>query len=92
MEKTLSKKELRDLINNTMQEAMAKLELPEPGKKVKKILGRNAKKIAKLYAHSLKRTNKKKEKAAKFLDSAVKGKNKKGKKQKEVKQEEVISA
>jgi len=92
MEKTLSKKELRDLISNTMQEAIVKLELPEPGKKVKKILGRNAKKIAKLYAHAMKRDNKKKEKAARFLDSAVKGKNKKGKKQKEVKLEEVISA
>lgn len=94
MEKTtLSKKELRDLIGNTMQEAIAKLELPEPGKKVKKLLGRNAKKIAKLFAQSMKRDNKKKEKAAKFLESAVKGKTKKTKKQKEakVKLEEVIS-
>jgi len=80
------------LISGTMAEAIAKLDLPAAGKKVKKILNRDAKKIAKLYAQDLKRKNKKRDKAAKFLDAAVKGKSKKTKKQKEVKLEEVISA
>ena len=78
MEKTkTSKKALRSLINDSMQEAIAKLELPEPSKKVKKLLHRNSKKLATLFAHSIKRNDRKKRKAEKFMEDAVKGKGKK---------------
>ena len=82
-EKT-SKKALRHVIEDSMQEALKALELPEPGKKVKKVLHRDSKKLATLFANVIKREDKKKKKAAKFLDSAVKGKAKK--KDKKVKQ------
>jgi hypothetical protein len=89
--KKISKKALRSLINDSMQEAIAKLELPESGKKVKKLLHRNSKKLANLFAHTIKREDKKKRKAEKFMEDAVKGKSKKSKKSKEVKLEEVLS-
>ncbi len=83
MEKTkTSKKELRSLINDSLQEAVKQLALPTPSKKVKKLLGRNAKRLAALYAHTIKRENKKKQKAEKFLEQAVTGKPKKDKKKK----------
>ena len=88
-EKT-SKKALRHVIEDSMQEALKALELPEPGKKVKKVLHRDSKKLATLFANVIKREDKKKKKAAKFLDSAVnKGKaKKKDKKQKVSAQEQ----
>lgn len=88
MEKTkTSKKALRGLINDSMQEALINLELPQPGKKVKKLLQRNSKKLASIFANRIKREDKKKKKAAKFMENAVKGKGKKNKKSKEVKLE-----
>jgi len=94
MEQTkTSKKALRGLINDSMQEAISKLELPEAGKKVKKLLHRNSKRLADLYVHVIKRDNKKKKKAEKFMEDAVKGKSrKKDKKSKSVRLEEAISA
>lgn len=84
MEQTkTSKKALRSLINDSMQEAITKLELPEPSKKVKKILNRSAKRLAKVYANVIKREGKKKKKVEKFMEDAVDGKiNKKGKSKK----------
>jgi hypothetical protein len=75
-----SKKALRSLINESMQEAIRTLELPAPGRKIKKLLDRNAKRLATVYSHILKREHKKKLKAEKFMEDAVKGK-KKGKKE-----------
>jgi hypothetical protein len=94
MEKTkTSKKALRSLINDSMQEAIKKLELPEPGKKVKKLLHRNSKRLAEVYANVIKRESKKKRKAEKFMEDAVKGKGKKKeKKSREVRLEEAVSA
>lgn len=87
MDKTkTSKKALRSLINDSMQEAIRTLELPEPTKKVKKLLNRNAKRLASVYADTLKREFKKKQKAEKFMEDATKGTAKKGKK-KETKSE-----
>jgi REP element-mobilizing transposase RayT len=77
-----SKKALRSLISESMQEALRSLELPEPSKKVKRLLDRSSKRLADVYAHILKRENKKKKKAEKFMEDAV-GK----KKQKKVKSE-----
>jgi hypothetical protein len=85
--KKTSKKALRSLISESMEEAIRTLELPQPGKKVKKLLQRNAKRLASVYAHVLKRENKKKKKAEKFMEDAVNGKSKKGKKSKETKAE-----
>jgi len=88
-----SKKALRSLINDSMQEAIAKLELPESGKKVKKLLHRNSKRLAEIYVHAIKRENKKKRKTEKFMEDAVKGKTKKKeKKSKEVRLEEAVGA
>ena len=94
MEQTkTSKKALRSLINDSMQEALSKLELPVPGKKVKKLLHRNSKRLADLYAHVIKRDNKKKRKAEKFMEDAVNGKSqKKDKKSKSVRLKEAVSA
>ena len=88
MEKTkTSKKALRGLINDSMKEALVNLELPQPSKKVKKLLQRNSKKLASIFANRIKREDKKKKKAAKFMEDAVKGKGRKNKKSKEVKLE-----
>ena len=72
-----SKKALRHLIEDSMQDALKALELPEPGKKVKKVLHRNSKELASLFVNVIKHEDKKKRKAAKFMESAVKGKAKK---------------
>ncbi len=86
MEKTkTSKKALRGLINDSMQEALSSLELPQPGKKVKKLLQRNSKKLASIFADVIRREDKKKKKAARFMENAVKGKSGKNKKAKEAK-------
>jgi hypothetical protein len=77
MEKTkTSKKALRSLIEDSMKEAIGTLELPKPTKKVNKLLQRNSKKLASLFADMIRREIKKKKKAVK---------SKKDKKQKEVK-------
>jgi len=78
MEKTkTSKKALRGLINDSMQEALTNLELPQPGKKARKLLRNNSKKLAEIFANVIKREDKKKRKAAKFMESAVEGKSRK---------------
>lgn len=75
MEKTkTSKKALQGLINDSMKNAITHLELPEASKKVKKLLSRHSKKLASVYADILKREEKKKKKAEKFLTDAVDGK------------------
>lgn len=80
MEKTAtSKRVLRGLISDSMQEVLGNLELPKPSKKVKKLLHRNAKKIASIYADILKREDKKKKKAAKFAEDKAQSKSKKNK-------------
>jgi hypothetical protein len=83
-----SKKALRGLINDSMREAISSLELPEPTKKVKKLLQRNSKKLASIFADVLKREEKKKRKAEKFIEDAVNIKGKKRKKINEMKLQE----
>ena len=93
MEQTkTSKKALRSLINDSMHEAISKLELPAPGKKVKKLLQRNSKRLADIYSHVIKRENKKKKKAEKFMEDAVGAKAKKKSKKSKVRLEEALSA
>lgn len=80
-----SKKALRNLIEDSLQDALKSLELPESGKKVKKVLHRDSKKLASIFSNVIRREEKKKKKAAKFVESAVKGK-KKDKNKKKVKE------
>jgi hypothetical protein len=77
MEKTKkSKKALQGLINDSVKDAIGHLELPEASKKVKKLISRHSKKLAAVYADILKREEKKKKKAEKFMSDAVEGKTK----------------
>jgi hypothetical protein len=90
MEKTkTSKKALQGLINDSMQEALKSLELPPPGKKAKRLLRSNAKKLASIFANVIKRQDKKKRKAQKFMENAVSGKSKKDAKPKKMKFEKI---
>jgi hypothetical protein len=90
MDKTkTSKKALQGLINDSLHEAISNLELPEAGKKVKKLLYRNSKKLASVYADILKREEKKKRKAENSAKGNVKSKGKKSKKEKTGKAEVV---
>ena len=82
-----SKKALRHLIEGYMQDVMKTLALPEPDKKVKKVLHRNSKKLAVIFSEAIKHEEKKKRKATKSLESAVKSKaGKKNKDKKKAKQ------
>ena len=86
MEKTkTSKKALQGLIADSMKEAIGTLELPKPTKKVNKLLQRNSKKLASLFADMIRRENKKKKKAEKFMEDGAKAKSKKDKRSKELK-------
>ena len=85
--KKTSKKALRGLINDSMEEALTNLELPKPGKKVKKLLQRNSKKLAEIFANVIKREDKKKKKAGKFMEDSGKRKSRKKGGMKEVKVE-----
>ena len=72
-----SKKALRSLINDSLQQSLNTLELPQSSKKAKKLLHRSAKKLAIIFADAMKREEKKKKKAEKFMEGAVSGKGKK---------------
>ncbi len=90
MEKTkTSKKALQGLINDSMQDALKNLELPPPGKKAKKLLSSTAKKLASIFANVMKRQDKKKRKAEKFMERAVSGKSGKDPKVKKAKSEKI---
>ena len=84
--KKTSKKALRGLIKDSMEEALTNLELPKPGKKEKKLHQRNSKKLAEIFANVIKREDKKKKKAGKFMEDSGKRKSRK-KGMKEVKVE-----
>lgn len=68
-----TKKVLKNLINDSMREAISTLQLPEPSSKVKKLLDRSSKKLAVAYSEILKKEEKKKRKAEKLLKAAVNG-------------------
>ncbi len=74
-----SKKELRSLIQESFKDAVTKLELPAPTKKILKLIDRNSKKLALVYNEILKKEEKKKKKAEKFLTEAIHGVDKKKK-------------
>ena len=72
-----SKKVLRNLISDSMRDAISSLQLPEPSEKVKKLLNRSSKKLATVYSEILKKEEKKRRKAEKLLETAVNGEAKK---------------
>jgi len=53
--KKVSKKALRNLLKDSVKQSIISLELPEPNKKVKKIISRTAKKMANEFSHLLKK-------------------------------------
>lgn len=83
MEKKVSKKALKSLLNDSMRDAIGHLELPKPTKKVKKLLDKSSKKLAAEFASILKKQTRraqKEEEALTYVDDVLKGKkNKKSK-------------
>ena len=53
--KKVSKKALRSLLKDSLQQSIGHLELPKPNKKVKKIIDRTTKKMAVEFSHLLKK-------------------------------------
>ncbi|MBL7863951.1 MAG: hypothetical protein JNK10_03685 [Cyclobacteriaceae bacterium] len=53
--KKVSKKALRNLLKDSVKQSIISLELPEPNKKVKKIISRTAKKMANEFSLLLKK-------------------------------------
>jgi len=88
MERTkTSKKALRSLISESMQEAIGKLDLPKSGKKIDKLISKSSKRLATVFADMIKRETKKRQKVEKsltYVEDVLKGKkkDKKGKKEK----------
>ena len=72
--KKVYKKALRSLLKDSVKQSIGQLELPEPNKKVKKIIDRTAKKMAVEFSHLLKKQFKKSKPAkgkGKVEESAV---------------------
>lgn len=66
MEKiTVSKKALRSLLKDSMEQTIGHLELPKPNKKVKKIINRTTRKMAAEFASLLRKEFKRTTKKAK---------------------------
>ncbi|NOT76764.1 MAG: hypothetical protein HOP08_17700 [Cyclobacteriaceae bacterium] len=53
--KKVSKKALRSLLKDSLQESIGHLELPKPNKKVKRIIDRTTKKMALEFSYLLKK-------------------------------------
>jgi hypothetical protein len=53
--KKVSKKALRSLLKDSLQQSIGHLELPKPNKKVKKLIDRTTKKMAVEFSHLLKK-------------------------------------
>jgi hypothetical protein len=78
------KKDLRNLISETINKAIGTLDLPKANKKVKKVVESDSKKLACIYTDVMKDEEKMQKKAEKLLQKAVASDDKKKKdKQKE---------
>jgi len=53
--KKVSKKALRSLLKDSLQQSIGHLELPKPNKKVKRIINRTTRKMATEFSHLLKK-------------------------------------
>jgi hypothetical protein len=85
-----SRKALKELVNNSMREAIGKLELPKASKRVRKLLDKSAKKIAGEFSYLLKKEKKRKKKiqdSLTYVKDVLTSKKKGGKKSKTVKME-----
>lgn len=54
-QKKVSKKALRSLLKDSLQQSIGHLELPKPNKKVRKLINRTTKKMAVEFSHILKK-------------------------------------
>jgi hypothetical protein len=75
--KRISKKALKSLLTDSMNVALGNLQLPEPTKKVKKLIDKSSKKLATEFAAILKkeqRKSKKEERSLTYVDDVLKGK------------------
>jgi hypothetical protein len=83
----VSKKALKSLLNDSLRDAIGRLELPQPTKKLDKLISKSSKKLASEFADILKKQNKKTKQAEKsltYVEDVLKGKkNKKIKKGKD---------
>lgn len=87
----VSKKALQSLLNDSLRMAIRNLELPEPTKKVEKLLDKSSKKLASEFADILKkesRKTKKTEKSIAYVEDVLTGK--KSKKHKAIQAVETI--
>lgn len=71
--KKTSKKDIRIQLKEAISKAVTNLALPAPTKKIKKLIERDSKKLATIYFDIIRREEKKKRKAEKFLGAAVNG-------------------
>lgn len=67
----VSKKALRSLLKDSVQQSIVSLELPQPNKRVKKIINRSAKKMAIEFSQLLKKEFKRSSKKSKTKESPV---------------------
>jgi hypothetical protein len=75
--KKVSKKALKVLLNDSLREAIGRLELPQPTKKLDKLISKSSKKLAIEFAGILKKQIKKErpsEKSATYVEDVLKGK------------------
>ena len=94
--KKVSTKALKTLLNDSLREAIGRLELPQPTKKLDKIIAKSSKKIASEFSGILKKERKKAKKVEKsltYVEDVLTGrkdrKRKREKKQKNIKIETV---
>ena len=73
------KKDLRNLISETINKAIGTLDLPKANKKAKKVVETNSKKLASIFTDVMKEEEKKQKKAEKLLQKAVASDDKKKK-------------
>ena len=90
----VSKKALKSLLNDSMREAIGRLQLPQPTKKVEKLISKSSKRIASEFSSILKKQNKKEKETTKsltFVEDVLNGKKHKKTKAKGKKLEAVKS-
>ena len=94
--KKVSKKALRTLVQDSMREAIGRLDLPAPTKKLQKLIDKSSKRIAGEYADLLKKERKKNkavESDLTFVEDVLNGKTpQNGKKEKKKKKAKTVKA
>jgi hypothetical protein len=86
--KKVSKKALKTLLSDSLRDAIGRLELPAPNKKIEKLIVKSSKKFADEYAGILKKSRKKKktsESDLTFVEDVLNGKGSSDNKNKKTK-------